>query len=73
MHAYIYGLNERQLQTTLSYRGLSGNEYTNYLWQLLIQLVNHGTQHRAELATRLTELDQSPGDLDFVIYLSSIA
>lgn len=36
------------------------------LWQALIQLVNHGTQHRSEAAVILTAAGASPGDLDIV-------
>ena len=70
MHTYITGLEDKQLEETISYRGLGGKDYDNRLWQILVQLVNHGTQHRAELATKMSEFGEAPGDLDFLIYLS---
>jgi uncharacterized damage-inducible protein DinB len=36
------------------------------LWQAMVQLVNHGTQHRSEAAVILTAAGASPGDLDIV-------
>ncbi len=39
------------------------------LWQLMLHLINHGTQHRSEAAALLTGYGQSPGDLDLILYL----
>ena len=38
------------------------------LWQMLVHVVNHGTQHRAEAAALLTAEGRSPGELDLIFY-----
>ena len=38
------------------------------VWQMLVHVVNHGTQHRSEVAALLTAQGRSPGELDLVNY-----
>ncbi|MBA2631960.1 MAG: DinB family protein [Chloroflexi bacterium] len=38
------------------------------VWQMLVHVVNHGTQHRAEAGALLTAEGQSPGELDLINY-----
>lgn len=43
------------------------------IWQMLLHVVNHGTQHRSEAAALLTAEGRSPGELDMIYYAEELA
>jgi uncharacterized damage-inducible protein DinB len=70
--AFLDTLGDADLDSTLTYRRSDGEIATGTLWHLLLHVVNHGTQHRAELALLLTALGHSPGDVDVTIFLREL-
>ena len=69
MRAYVDGLSDRDLTRIVAYKTTSGVAHENVLWELLLQVVMHGTQTRSEAASALTGYRQSPGDLDLILFL----
>jgi len=68
MRAYLAGLNDAGLQATLQYKNTKGMPFQNVVWNILLHVLNHGTQHRAEAAAMLTDFGHSPGDIDMILY-----
>ncbi len=65
--AWIASLDADQLHQAITPKRRSEDPDV-FVWQGLVQCANHGTQHRAEIAAMLSDLEHSPGDLDFVYY-----
>ena len=69
MLGYLRELNELELDEEVSYKRTGGEDQRNVLWHLLIHVVNHGTEHRSQVAAELTAYGYSPGDLDVVHFV----
>ena len=70
MRDLVESLSEEKLGEMCSYKAAStGEPFEQSYLQILSHVVNHGTQHRSEVALILTMLGHSPGDMDYVIYL----
>ena len=69
MRAYLSGLADDDLVSTVKYTNPQGEQFERPLWQILLHVINHGTQSRSEAAVLLTQFGHSPGDLDYMIFL----
>jgi uncharacterized damage-inducible protein DinB len=61
-------VTDTTLDRPVEYVTSQGSRRSEPVWQVLVQLVNHGTQHRSEVALVLTRLGHSPGFLDFIVF-----
>jgi len=69
---YLAQLTESDLQAQVQYRTTSGQVKYDPCWQLLLHVVNHGTQFRSEAAVALSRIGHSPGNLDLIAYLRAL-
>ena len=65
--AYIASLDDAALREPIRWVRDAGT-VSLPRWQAMLQCANHATQHRSEIAAMLTDLGQSPGDLDFAFW-----
>jgi uncharacterized damage-inducible protein DinB len=66
---FIRYLTDYDLIVDISYQTTKGASYTRPLWQSMLHVINHSTEHRAHLALLLAELDSPVPPLDLIIYL----
>jgi uncharacterized damage-inducible protein DinB len=69
LRRFVAGLSDDDLARDVSYTNFQGEVWSYPLWQQLLHVVNHGTQHRSEVAADLTRLGRSPGWLDFLYFI----
>lgn len=65
---FAESLTPDSLAETIGYTNSAGEYWKYTAWQMLMQLVNHGTHHRSEVADLLTRLGSPPPGLDFLMY-----
>lgn len=70
--SFVDNTTDEKLNNYFFYKATDGTPYERVLWQAMFHLVNHGTQHRSEAAALLTDFGHSPGDIDFVYFLSEL-
>jgi uncharacterized damage-inducible protein DinB len=69
MRAYLNSLQDSDVEGILRYDIPEGVR-ERVLWHCLVHMVNHGTQHRSEIASMLTSLGHSPGGIDMTLFLN---
>jgi uncharacterized damage-inducible protein DinB len=72
MRQYLSRLKEADLDRVVNYSSTDRRAYATPLLQILLHLVNHGTQHRAEVGAELTRAGHSPGDIDYMVYIRRV-
>ncbi|MEA2639140.1 MAG: hypothetical protein QOF51_534 [Chloroflexota bacterium] len=73
IRAFLDGLTDEQLASAVNYRRTDGTPFSRILWQTMVHLINHGTNHRSEVAAAATQLGHSPGDLDMIVFFNERA
>ncbi len=67
--AFVESLTDEKLNNKFRYQSTEGKSYERTLWQAMMHLINHGTQHKTEAAALLTDFGHSPGDIDLIYFL----
>lgn len=69
---FLMDLDDGAIEREISYVNSAGEAWTYPLWQQLLHVANHATQHRSEAAAILTSVGHSPGQLDLLVYVDQL-
>lgn len=70
---YLQSITEEDLAQQITYVAPDGKRRTRRVWHMLLQVTNHQTEHRAQIATMLGALGVEVPQTDLVVYLSEQA
>jgi uncharacterized damage-inducible protein DinB len=71
--AFVKTRTAHQLNGTVTYTWPRARPRRRPLWQIVVHIVNHATQHRSEVALFLTSRTLSPGNIDFLDFIRYVA
>lgn len=70
MRAFLNRLRDEDVDSIVRYMTTTGQPRERVLWHMLFHVINHGMQHRSEAAVMLTDFGHSPGEIDYLDFLS---
>jgi len=65
---FVSKLTKQDLDRVIKYKGFTGDEFSNPLWQSLHQLTNHASYHRGQVVTMLRQLGVKAVSTDLIMY-----
>ena len=65
---FVSKLTQEDLDRVIRYKGFTGEEFSNPLWQSLHQLTNHASYHRGQITTMLRQLGVKTVSTDLILY-----
>jgi uncharacterized damage-inducible protein DinB len=66
---HVSSLSEDYLDGLFTYTTTSGHTYTQPIAPILLHVINHGTDHRAQILAMLNQLGGETVEQDLIFYL----
>jgi uncharacterized damage-inducible protein DinB len=71
LQRFLTTLRDGDLYREIHYVRMTPDQvFTQPLWETMLHLINHQTQHRSEIAMQLTALNHSPGELGMSFFFN---
>lgn len=69
VRTYLNTLTPAELERDFTYRNTKGEQYTVNVGKLLLHVVNHGTDHRAQIFAMIHQMGGETLEQDLITYL----
>ncbi|MBE2183661.1 MAG: DinB family protein [Anaerolineae bacterium] len=69
VRAAVEGLKPEELDEYVVYRNTQGEEFSEPLWQILLHVINHSTDHRAQTLAMIHQMGGTTVEQDFIRYV----
>jgi len=69
LRTFLAGMTDAQLSRTFSYTNLRGEPFTNRHDEILLHMVNHGTDHRAQILAMIHHMGGQTLEQDLVLFV----
>ncbi len=69
---FVVNLTDESLDRKFHYVSTEADPHERLLWESMMHLVNHRTQHKTEAAAILIGFGYSPGDIDLIVLLNQV-
>lgn len=70
--AYLATLTDADLTRDVNYQSIAGKAYHNPVWATLMQVINHGTDHRAQILMMIHQLGGETLEPDLIFYVRNV-
>jgi len=68
----IDSLGEKDFEKRIDYINTKGKNYNNSIKDIVTQVINHSTYHRAQIAQKVKRLGEKPAITDYIFYQRQI-
>jgi uncharacterized damage-inducible protein DinB len=69
---YLNVMTDGELERVLTYTAPDGKRHTRKVWHMLLQVPNHQTEHRSQIATMLGSMGVQVPPTDMVVYFNQL-
>ena len=64
----LEGLQEKDFERRIDYKNLKGERFSNTIKDIVVQVINHSTYHRAQIAQLVRQSGGEPAKTDYIVY-----